>query len=268
MAKAKKHRKAAVDPHRLYQESVQAPETDLEFFESIYVEHRRTPPRDLREDFCGTALLSITWAQSGPGRTALGIDLETTTLEWGRKHNLAAVDRATRKRVKLVEADVRDVKRPKVDIACAMNFSFCVFKTRGELVTYLRAVHQGLRKAGVLVLELYGGTEAIVPIQERREVDDFIYTWEQESFNPIDRNTRCHIHFELADGSRIERAFSYDWRLWTIPELREALAEVGFGSSEVYWETVNEDGDGTGEYQRTEREENQEGWLVYVVGLK
>jgi hypothetical protein len=28
----------------------------------------------------------------------------------------------------------------------------------------------------------------------------------------------CHIHFDFEDGSRLERAFSYDWRLWSLPE--------------------------------------------------
>lgn len=268
MAKAKRRRKQTADRHRLYQASVQAPEADIEFFDSVYREHRGAAARDLREDFCGTALLSLTWVESGKRRRALGVDLDAATLEWGRAHNLAAVDEATRKRVRLVQADVRSVKRPKVDVACAMNFSFCVLKTRGELEAYLRAAFEGLRKAGVLVLELYGGTEAIVPIKERREVRDFVYTWEQETFNPINRHTRCHIHFELPGGKRVERAFSYDWRLWTIPELREALSAVGFASSGVYWETVNDDGEGTGEYVRTESQENQEGWLVYVVGIK
>jgi SAM-dependent methyltransferase len=268
MARPKPRRKPSTDRHRLYQASVQAPEADIEFFDSVYRKHHGASPRDLREDFCGTALLSLTWAESDARRTALGIDLDADTLAWGRKHNLAAATKSVRKRVRLAEADVRSVERPKVDVACAMNFSFCTFKTREQLEAYLGAAYRGLRKAGVLVLELYGGTEAIAPIEERREVGDFVYTWEQETFNPIDRNTLCHIHFELPDGTRLERAFTYDWRLWTIPELREALSRVGFGSSEVYWETVDEEGEGTGDYQQTEREENQEGWLVYVVGIK
>ena len=32
-----------------------------------------------------------------------------------------------------------------------------------------------------------------------------------------------HIHFEFPDGSRIERAFGYHWRLWQIPELHDLL---------------------------------------------
>jgi hypothetical protein len=46
------------------------------------------------------------------------------------------------------------------------------------------------------------------------------------------------------------------------------MAEAGFASSRVYWDVVDEDGEGTGEYRATESEENQETWLVYVVGIK
>lgn len=247
---------------------MQAPESDIEFFTRIYRRHRGEPPLALREDFCGTALLSCEWVRSGAGRTALAIDLDASTLDWGRRHNLAAADHDLSQRIRLVNADVREVRRPRVDLACAMNFSFCVLKRRPDLLDYLRTVHAGLRDDGLLILELYGGTEAIVAIEERREVDDFVYVWEQESFNPITHETRCHIHFELADGSRLDRAFTYDWRLWTIPEVRDTLTEVGFSEVEVYWEGVDEEGDGTGEYERTESEENQEGWLVYVVGVK
>ncbi len=268
MSKRKHRRRRAAQAHRhlLYQASVQSPESDIEFFDRVYRDHRGRRPRALREDFCGTALLSREWVTSGKRRTALAIDLDERTLEWGRRHNLGTASMA--KRVRLVQADVREVRRPRVDLVCAMNFSFCVLKQRPELLAYFEAVHAGLRDDGMLVLELYGGTEAIVPIEEQRHVDDFVYIWEQESFDPITHETRCHIHFEFEDGSRLDRAFTYDWRLWTIPELRDVLTEVGFADVEVYWEQVDDDGDGTGEYQRTESEENQEGWLVYVVALR
>jgi hypothetical protein len=66
----------------------------------------------------------------------------------------------------------------------------------------------------------------------------------------------------------MKKAFTYDWRLWTIPELRELLAEVGFKHVRVFWETVDDDGDGTGEFEPTEKEENQESWLVYLAAEK
>ncbi len=256
------------DKHRLYQASVQGPDGDIELFDRIYRSHRGRAPLALREDFCGTALFSRQWVLSREDRTAVAIDLDSETLEWGRRNNLQTAGEPAARRVRLIEADVRAVRRPKVDLACAMNFSFCAFKERTELLEYLRAVHSALRGDGLLALEHYGGTEAVVAIEERREVDDFVYVWEQESFNPITHETRCHIHFELPGGERLERAFSYDWRLWTLPELRDAMIEVGFAAVEVYWERVDDEGEGTGEYELTEAEENQEGWLVYVVGLK
>ncbi len=265
---SRRQKRPEVDRHLLYQAAVQAPEADIEIFTEVFSRHRGRPPMALREDFCGTALLSCEWARSRAGRTALAIDLDRATLAWGREHNLAAGGGDLSDRVRLVEADVREVRRPRVDLACAMNFSFCTLKRRRELLDYFRTARAGLRDDGILILELYGGTEAIVALEERRQVEDFVYVWEQESFNPITHETRCHIHFELPGGRRLERAFTYDWRLWTIPELRDALTEAGFATVEVYWEQVDDAGEGTGEYRRTDREENQEGWLVYVAGLK
>ena len=267
MSRRQRRKRRALDRHRLYQAAVQAPEADIELFEQIFREHRGRTPKALREDFCGTALISREWVASRDDRTALAVDLDRATLDWGREHNIEPLGDAAN-RVRLELADVRDVRRPRVDLTCAMNFSFCVLKQRPQLLAYLEAVHAGLRDDGLVILELYGGTEAIVELEERREVDDFVYVWEQASYDPITHQTVCHIHFELPDGRKLRRAFTYDWRLWTIAELRDALLETGFAEVAVYWEQVDDDGDGTGEYRRTEREENQEGWLVYVVGVK
>ena len=264
--KQKKTRSAnQADRHLLYQKSVQAPDVDIVFFADRFRERRGREPAVLREDFCGTALLSAHWLREGPERRALSVDIDTDTLAWGRRHNFS---KAELKRVDLRCADVREVDRPKADLACAMNFSFCVFKTRPDLGAYFTAVHHGLRKDGIFLLELYGGTEAIQPIAERREVEDFVFVWEQERYNPITNETLCHIHFEFADGSKLKKAFTYDWRLWTVPEVRELLADAGFRSTDVYWERVDDNGEGTGEYVLTEEEENQEGWLVYVVAAR
>lgn len=256
---------AEADRFDLYQRAVQAPEADVEFFERTFQTARGRTPLLLREDFAGTAYLSSAWARSRVDRRAVAIDLDPEPLDWGFEHNLSDPDVASR--VDLIENDVRTVLDTPVDIVSAPNFSLCCLWTRRELIAYLCAARDSLVEDGLVVCELYGGTEAIVASTEERECDDFDYTWEQESFNPIDHRVRCHIHFDFPDGSRLESAFSYDFRLWTIPELTEALEEVGFSEVRVYWEGVDEDGDGTGEYRQTREEENQEGWLVYVVGL-
>jgi hypothetical protein len=183
--------------------------------------------------------------------------------------------RAVREVHRAGQIDGRDHARA-VDLTCAMNFSYCAFHTREELRAYFAAVREGLREDGAFFIELYGGMEAIQTVEDHRAVDDFTYIWEQASFNPIDHSTVCHIHFEFEDGSRLSKAFTYDWRLWSIPELREIMREAGFRSVQVFWEEVEDedesdpDGDvleGTGEYVRVTEVENQDSWLVYVVAF-
>jgi len=87
--------------------------------------------------------------------------------------------------------------------------------------------------------------------------------WEHARYNPIANEILCHIHFRFRDGSEIREAFTYDWRLWTIPEIRECLLEAGFRDTQVWWDPTDED-----EYRLSESEENQPGWLVYIVGVK
>lgn len=256
------------DPHALYEASVQGPEGDIEFFLRMFRRHFKRVPVVLREDFCGTAYLAASWLAGGRRRRAIGVDLDAETLDWGRRKHIESMPPAMRRRIQLVQADVRDITRPKADLICALNFSYCTLKTRQNLGSYFHTVYRALESEGLFICELYGGTEAVVPIEEEREVDDFTYVWEQESYDAITHDTLCHIHFEFSDGSKRERAFTYDWRLWTIPEVRELLADAGFRRTEVYWEETDDDGDGTGEFRRTESEENQEGFIVYIVGVK
>lgn len=261
--------------HRLYEESVQCPEADIEFFARIYRELRGREPLVLREDFCGTAKLALTWCLDDPKRRAYGIDLDEPTLEWARVHNVEPNARKLRGRLDLRRSNVLAPQDFRADITCANNFSFCVFKERPVFKRYLKRAHQGLKQNGLLFLELFGGTEAIQVIEEERPLGKFTYVWDQHSFNPMTAETVCHIHYAFPDGSRLDRAFTYDWRLWTVPELRDLLKEVGFRDVRLYWETLEDDpGDddmlrGSGEYEDVTEiaVEQQESWLLYVVGV-
>ncbi|MFQ5525683.1 MAG: SAM-dependent methyltransferase [Thermoanaerobaculia bacterium] len=255
-----------VDRHVLYEQAVQSPEADIEFCLARFRQHRSRDPKSLREDFCGTAYLSAQWLAGDNDRTALGVDLDRDTLDWGRRRHFA--DSALAERIDLECRNVLEVSEPRVELTCAMNFSFCVFKTRPELLRYFEAVHAGLTPDGLFITEIYGGTEAIVEIEDERELDNFTFIWEQEKFNPITHEVLCHIHFRFRDGSVLEKAFSYDWRLWSIPEVKELLLEAGFAQVEVHWEETDEDGDGTGIHHLATEEENQESWLVYIVAVK
>ena len=260
------------DRHRLYQTAVQDPQSEVPLIARIYKKLRGRPPLSLREDFCGTAYLSVQWCKSNSERTAIGVDLCEETLRWGEEHNVRPAGPSIARRVSLVHGNVLSTRTAPVDLACAFNFSYNCFKSRATLLEYLEAVRRGLKPDGMLVMDVYGGTEAMDVTEEERDVEgeNFSYVWEQEKFDPITHDMLCHIHFNFSDGSRLDKAFSYDWRLWTLPELRELLTEAGFSKIHVFWEVFKQ-GDkdseyleSTGRYKEVSEVENQESWVSYV----
>ena len=264
------------DRHILYQEAVQDPETEVENFTKFYQDIRGKKPLSMKEDFCGTAYLAAEWAKSDPKRTAIGVDYDAETVEWGQTHNVDAAGADVAARVQLIKADVRDITEPKVDITCGLNFSYCIFETRDELRGYFAKAREGLKDDGMLILDMFGGTECYDTLEEETELDDnnATYIWEHVSFNPINNHVECAIHFEFPDGSRLNNAFTYVWRFWSLIEIRELLLEAGYSKVRVFWEKFEEGDDddefmeGTGEYYEATEVENQESWMVYIVAEK
>ena len=74
----------------------------------------------------------------------------------------------------------------------------------------------------------------------------------------------CAIHFEFEDGSRIDEAFTYSWRIWTLPELAELLLDAGFAKVRFWAEREDDDGEGTGTYQEIQDLDNEGVWWVYI----
>jgi hypothetical protein len=181
---------------------------------------------------------------------------------------LAGERPSVRARVRLVRANVLDLVRPKADLTCAMNFSPCVFKTRADLEHYFRVAHAGLRRDGLFVTELYGGSEAGRPFVQRHRRGRSTTVWQQEKVNVVTGDVLCHLHFLFPDGSRMRRAFTYDWRLWSIPELCECLLAAGFARANVYWENEDARGRDLGTWRLTSDEPNAPTWVAYVVGVK
>jgi len=264
------------DRHTLYQESVQFPEAEVDFMSKTFQKLRGRKALSMKEDFCGTAYLATEWCKSDPERTAIGVDFDGPTLDWGRKHNLETAGEDVAKRITLIEDDVR-ITTDKVDVTCAFNFSYCLFEKRDELIDYFKKARESLNDDGLLVLDLFGGTECADTLEEETELEDqnATYIWEHVSFNPINNHMECAIHFEFDDGSRMDEAFTYCWRLWAIPEILEMLEKAGYSKSRVYWEEYVESDDedddeleGTGEYYETTEVENQESWMIYIVAEK
>lgn len=257
------------DRHYLYQESVQDTEAEIDFVLETWNELRGRPAEVLREDFCGTANTCCEWVRRERRHRAIGVDLAGDVLEWGRLNNLAQLDPEQQRRIELLQEDVVETLPREADIVLAMNFSYFIFPTRREMLAYFRNVREGLAADGLFFLDAYGGYDAPREIEEERECDGFTYVWEQARFNPIDSMMDCYIHYRFPDGSRIDRAFSYRWRLWTLPELRELLTEAGFRDVTIYWEGTDEEAnEGNGIYEPAEEGDADPGWVCYIVAQR
>jgi SAM-dependent methyltransferase len=257
---------ARADRHALYEKSVQNAEAEIDFVDDTFKALRGRRARWLREDFCGTANVCSEWVRRRRDNVAIGVDLDPEVLAWGREHHIAALKPAARERVRLIEDNVLTARARHVDVLLAMNFSYWIFKTRDAMREYFQAVRGNLVKDGVFVLDCYGGYDSFKVLKESRKVGRFTYTWEQASFNPLSGDMSCHIHFTFKDGSRLTKAFSYDWRLWTMPEIRELLAEAGFSKSTVYtqgWDPKS--GEANGEFTAAETCDPDAGWICYIV---
>lgn len=265
--KQQKPRKADnADKFALYEAAVQDPETEMEFVAEVYEELRDREARILREDFCGSGWAACEWAKRDPQNRAFGVDLDETVLEWGREKHWSALDADQQKRVTLTLGDVLATQTEPADITVAMNFSYWIFKQRAQLLEYFRTVRAGLAKDGIFVMDAYGGYEAFQDeYVEKRKVDGFTYVWEQDDYDPVSGDYVCHISFRFPDGSALPRAFSYYWRLWTLPEIRELLQEAGFSEVTVWWQGEDEDGEGDGEFEPVDRGDADPAWICYLV---
>lgn len=259
---------------------MQSLEADLDFLSRVHRSHAGRAPKLYREDFCGTAALATAFVRRHPGHRAYGVDLHGPTLEWGLTRHVAPLEPEAQARITLLQENVLEAVTPPVDIVTALNFSYSVFKTRDELRRYFQAARRDLHPGGIFIVDAFGGTEGVVEFIERRRipaghtlegerVPPFTYVWEQAAFDIITHDILCHIHFEFPNGSRIRRAFTYDWRLWSLPELREIMMEAGFVKTEVYLQGwIEKTGQGDGIFRPRRKSENAESWIAYVVGRR
>ncbi|NCF50834.1 methyltransferase domain-containing protein [Gammaproteobacteria bacterium] len=256
------------DIHELYEESVQNVANEVEFLSKTFRAVTGRTGYLFREDFCGTASLACEWAKQGPEFSAIGVDIDPSVLDWGRKNRVGRLDTADQTRVSLIESNVLTVETPKVDLLAAFNFSYWIFEERATMLNYFRRCFDALKDDGVLFLDMFGGAESFEETREKTKQDGFTYIWDQAEFYPVTNHMQCYIHFKFPDGSKLKRAFSYAWRLWTAPEIRDLLMEAGFSNVTVYWEGEDEDGEGNGEFTPNDKGEADLAWIAYIVAEK
>lgn len=247
-----------LDRFDLYELCVQSPEYDARMLAAI---HGGAPPNPapaliLGEDFCGTAALSRAWVDLGPKHRAVAVDHDPAVIERAlianpqRKPADPRHRDTPRTRIDYALADVRDVA-DRADVMGLLNYAICEIHTRAELVAYLAHARRRLCRNGCLICDTYTGNDAFLPGETSRTFDhpaghEVLYTWEQREADPLTGMVENAIHFQVrpprakgrkrakADATILRDAFHYHWRLWSIPELREAMLEAGFASTQVF----------------------------------
>ncbi len=258
-----------VKKYKFYEEAVQSHDNDIDFINTTYKKIVGEKPLTFREDFGGTAAMACDWVKQSEKHEAWGIDLDHEPQAYGVECHYSKLNEEQKTRMHYINGNVLDNYEFKTDTIAAFNFSYFIFKERKQLLEYFKKVRAGLNENGLFFMDIFGGTECYDVLEEETEYDDFHYYWDCDYFNPINNQVLYYIHFkDKEDKMKYERVFTYDWRQWSIQEIREILEEAGFSNSWLYWEEDGDDGEGNGEFYPSEEEENCESWVCYIVAQK
>jgi len=262
-------RKLPFDKYDLYLNAVQSPDGDVQFYRERYKEFFGAPKTGLtlREDFCAGGAISCEWVKLHKDNTSCGLDLDEEPMNYGRKHYVAKLKPEQQKRVALIKKDVLEPGLPKAHVAAATNFSYYIFRDRKTLTAYFKNVYSSVHKKGLFIVDMFGGTACTDYSKDRIPVPGFTYYWEQKDFDPITNYANFGIHFRYK-GKLYKNVFTYEWRMWSIAEVREMMIEAGFDDAVVYWEGSKRDGSGNGKFTRVTEGEACLSWIAYVIGVK
>ncbi len=247
-----------MDRYDLYELAATEPARTIPFLLAAHA----GSPHVLGEDFCGSGALARAWAESDPSRTTVAVDRDAGALDELTKR----LDSSAASRVQLRECDVLRAADP-VDILAAFNFPIGYFHERANLLDYLRHVRSRLNPGGVFAFDIYLGQHAFTPSESEDQLPGGVtYIWEQREADPLTARVVNAMHFLLPGGTELRDAFTYDWRLWSVPELRDALREAGFSAVEVYSHLGDAiDGQGRLLLRQAGPDDLEEDDVVYIV---
>jgi len=222
-------------PLTLYDLCVQNAPAAVRFIDAARRNLRLPRAMSLREDFSGGGGLALAWVASHKSRTAVAVD-----------HNAAVLARlAHRPRLTPIAASVLRCHR-RADVIAATNFPLGYFHTRAALLQYLTLTRKRLQPGGTFIADMYGGPSAFHTGTQRqtfhlvgatRKGTPVRYEFEQRAADALTGRVTNALHFTVGTGNkalRLRDAFTYDWRLWTIPELADACSESGFTHTEFH----------------------------------
>ncbi len=279
----------ALDKHDLYELCVQSPRHAVPLLRAIHAGGGRV----LGEDFAGTGALSREWCRTVPGGRAIAIDLDESVLERCRaKWQAEGGDAGA---ITTIAADLLaprdDLSNLKADVIFTGNFSIGEIHDRPALIAYLKRTLQRLTEGGAFICDTYGGESAFLtgsverthtppsplhaaPAARHARPQQIVYTWEQRDADPLTGRVTDVLHFRLFEGKDIVAdfpdAFIYNWRLWSVPELRDAMLEAGFARTAVYAQlpdAVDDDGEAYIRPIEDPAEELDDSFNVYIAAF-
>jgi len=217
----------------LYELAAQSPVAEAKFLRAVH----GAAPEIMAEDFAGPAGIARAWVSLDKNHRAICTDIDPEPLEHARARAERDLGGDAASRIEFSVCDVIAAKG-RADIVASLNFAVGELHTRAALLTYLRHVLMRLHPRGIFVCDIYAGPDALVPGRFDQKIDTdhgtITYTWRQVEADPLTHRVRNAMDFRLPDGSRMTDAFTYDWRLWSIPELRDACREAGFKRTQVF----------------------------------
>lgn len=252
------------DKYFYYKKSVQSPKEDIRFFKKTYYHYFKKNPKIFREDFCGTFYVAYHWVKNHSQNKAIAIDQDKEPIKYGKKHHLSKLSDSQKSRLKIIKQNVLNKNLPKAEIITVSNFSYFIFKDRANLLKYFKNIKKSLFKKGLFIIDVMGGSDCENLSEEKVEHKGFNYYWEQDHFDPIDNTARFHIHFKKKAGKK-QKAFTYNWRIWSLPELKDTLESAGFSKVHVYWEQSDKSGEGNGVFKKSKKGEICDTWIAYLV---
>lgn len=176
---------------------------------------------------CGPGRHAVEFAQCGFRVT--GVDRSPFLLDRAREH--ASKAGAS---IEWVMEDMRSFARPAAfDLACNLFTSFGYFKDEQDDLLMLRNIHQSLKKAGVLVLEVVGKERLARTWQNTisTELPDGSLMVQR----PQLRDNCCRVYAEwilIKDGR--SRSFSFEHTVYSGRELKDRLLSCGFEQVQLF----------------------------------
>ncbi|BBD60563.1 type 12 methyltransferase [Nostoc sp. HK-01] len=206
----------------------------VEQLEQLVLQHLPKPARIL-DICCGTGQIAQRLLQKGYQVT--GIDSSEEMLRYARKNAPHA---------EFILEDARFFQFTSIFHAViSTDVGLNLINTLEELQSVFQNVYQALRENGIFIFDLYVEELCIEDWQttkiqgEAKENNAWInqFDYDVETKIGCDRTTR----FELIDGQWQRFNMTFNWKLYSVTDVKSALAKVGF-TDIVFYDIKNDFG--------------------------